>query len=101
MKIRLVAKKKAPPQPAAGHFVTGCPVQGTDAIVHYDTGAGEKVKVYLFDALGHFIADSAEPAGTLRIPDVRLYTEGDPHLYRLFVRLPDGSETIEEFAVRG
>ncbi|MBR6789611.1 MAG: hypothetical protein IKM31_01940 [Oscillospiraceae bacterium] len=95
MKIRLVPKKKPAPQPGEGRFVTGIRLEGGDAFVTYDTGSAEAVKVYLFDALGHFVAGAEKPAGTLRIPDAA--GRGDPSgLYRLFVRLPDGSESMED-----
>lgn len=95
MKIRLVPKKKPAPQPGNGRFVTDVRLEGDDAYVTYDTGSGGNVKVYLFDALGHFIAGAEKPAGTLRIPDAA-GREDPSGLYRLFVRLPDGSESIED-----
>lgn len=97
MKIRLVPKKKPAPAAEKNVFCKGFRFSENDVLIEYDTGAEGTVKVCLFDALGHFIGETAEPRGTLCIPDGR--PEGERAVYQLFVRLPDGSESIEEIVI--
>ena len=97
MKIRLVPKKKKTPAVKEGTFFKSCRFSGEDVLVDYDTGTEGPAKVCLFDSLGHFVGGSEAPCGTIRIPGGR--PEGESAFYQLFVRISDGSESIEEIRI--
>lgn len=98
MKVRLVPKRSQPSVPSGNtRIVTGYRLDGDDAFVQYRLEAEKDsiVKVYLFDALGHFIAGTDHSEGTLRIPEVRLWCPEDPHCYQFYAKVSTGEQTAE------
>lgn len=71
--------------------------EGKTGLVDYEvTAAGAEVTVRALDEQGREVAAADGAAGTLRIPDVRLWEPGNAYLYTLECRARDTANNTED-----
>ncbi|MGN0983307.1 MAG: beta-glucuronidase [Gemmiger sp.] len=90
------------PRECVTDYTTSYRIDGTDAWVDYTvtTNGDCPVQVALLDAEGNTVAESTGKAGTLAVPNARLWNVHAAYLYTIVIRVLDGSSVLDEYTDR-
>ena len=74
-------------------------LDGTDADIHYrvETTGSHPVKISLLDETGKTVTETTGKDGILHVADAHLWQVRDAYLYKIVIRILDGTTLVDEY----
>lgn len=89
----------AVPKESVFDFDLNYALDGADARINYSvkTTGEHEVQLTLYDEEGNAVADAKGKEGSIQVRDVHLWEVRNSYLYRLVIRIVDGTQILDEY----